>query len=196
VNGEACAPGAPRLPPPIAVWHTVARTLAPRCPDAHAGAHRTRIASPAVMAYREDVARSGSRIVRRCALACASLLVFAALAPACGANGDTPGRCDVSQVIESADYDQTCTTDSDCVRVGEGSVCYPCIFDCRSGAAINAASYRRYAADVARLVPGIGSAMCNCPVDFAPCCVAGRCADRLQCAPMTQSEGGLDAFPP
>jgi len=44
-------------------------------------------------------------------------------------SADQPGNC-ATQLILASTFDQSCTQDSDCVSVGEGSVCLPCLFEC------------------------------------------------------------------
>jgi hypothetical protein len=47
------------------------------------------------------------------------------------------------QLIQASSYDQSCTTDSDCIAVGEGNACYPCAIACTS-AAINRSAESQY----------------------------------------------------
>jgi hypothetical protein len=101
-----------------------------------------------------------------------------------GGAGETAGSgtCDLSQVIEAASYDQSCVQDSDCVAVGQGSVCYPCIFACSSGGAINESAVPQYQADVASNVPGYDNVGCGCPEAFLPCCSGGVCHADATCS--------------
>jgi hypothetical protein len=80
-------------------------------------------------------------------------------------------------VIRASDYDQSCTTDSDCMAVTEGNSCRPC-FACPN-AAINGRDLDRYQSDVAAATTVVNT--CDC---FAPlaCCHAGRCGVRGQAA--------------
>ena len=59
----------------------------------------------------------------------------------CAPDGSLP-------LIEASNYDQSCTTDSDCIAIAEGDVCTPCGIGC-TNAAINVAAHARYKADVA-----------------------------------------------
>jgi len=92
-----------------------------------------------------------------------------------------PGSCCLDQaicpdggpnVISGSNYDQSCTTDSDCLEVSGGDACYICILTCGAEPiVINRSSYPRYMADVSRTLaaaaqPGVGG--CGCPGGSPP----------------------------
>jgi hypothetical protein len=86
-----------------------------------------------------------------------------------------------SMIVQASDYDQSCAVDSDCVAVSEGNACYPCALGC-TNAAIRAAAYAQYQADVARtfaFAPGGCQAVCLGRRN--PCCRAGRCRADSEC---------------
>lgn len=79
--------------------------------------------------------------------------------------------------FRASDYDQACTTDSDCVEIYVGN---PCSCDITCGivpAAINKSAEAQYVTDV-RNLPPIG---CACQVTppplegVGPCCIGGSC---------------------
>jgi hypothetical protein len=78
------------------------------------------------------------------------------------------------QNISASNYDQTCRVDSDCVAVGEGNACYPCVLECRT-ATINLDSLGQYQSDVAKTIGGHEQAKCNCPNEVVPRCQNGKC---------------------
>jgi len=73
--------------------------------------------------------------------------------------------------ISGSNYDQSCTTDFDCLEVSGGDACYVCIITCGAEPiVINRSSYPRYMADVSRTLaaaaqPGVG---CGCPGGASP----------------------------
>lgn len=116
----------------------------------------------------------------------AGLLVATAaalgLALACSRAPEPPAGCTSTEMILASDFDQTCARDSDCSPVGEGSVCFPCLFVCAAGGAINVGAVAQFNAVVSASPagPGIKNAVCMCPADFAPaCCVAGQCQGHM-----------------
>jgi hypothetical protein len=83
------------------------------------------------------------------------------------------------QLIQAANYDQSCTTDSDCIAVGLGNACFGCEIGCPN-AAISRSSQAQYRSDVADS-PANG-ADCGCPIfPSGPCCVGGLCEVGSQC---------------
>jgi hypothetical protein len=85
--------------------------------------------------------------------------------------------------IKASNYDQSCTTASDCVAIGEGNACLQCTVACPT-AAISKSAQASYAADIAK-VPGRNDGsevFCGCPAAFSPCCVAGQCHADSQCS--------------
>jgi hypothetical protein len=101
------------------------------------------------------------------------LLLLVVVSTACG-----------STVIEAKDYNQTCSTNADCVLVSEGDQCSPCGGGCQS-AAVNVADASKYTRDAAALKnacpprfgpqPLCAAAACLQPEAF---CNAGTCASR------------------
>jgi Sulfatase-modifying factor enzyme 1 len=76
--------------------------------------------------------------------------------------------------IQASDYDQSCTSDSDCVEVVEGDICGPPLCSCPN-AAINVSAQSAYSADLAKLLP-VGPVACNCgAADLGPHCNSGVC---------------------
>jgi hypothetical protein len=94
----------------------------------------------------------------------------------------SPNACiDASvKLIKAADYDQSCTVDTDCRLIAEGNACAPCAFDCSFGPAINVSALAQYNSDVAN-TPAVAAEFngqtcaSGCPAAFGPCCVGGKC---------------------
>ncbi len=85
------------------------------------------------------------------------------------------------QLIQASNYDQSCKTDSDCIAVGEGNACYPCVIEC-TNAAINVGAHARYLSDVAKTSAASQTGgFCGCPAEFFPCCRGGTCSADFQC---------------
>lgn len=74
--------------------------------------------------------------------------------------------------IRASDYDQTCTSASDCAVIQEGSGCCGC-----GNAAINKKDLTRYQADAKRRREACGGKACavDCQIS-TPTCVAGTCS--------------------
>jgi hypothetical protein len=90
-------------------------------------------------------------------------------------------------LITASHYDQSCSADSDCVRVDFGNYCD---WLCRCGGdAINRASLNRFTADIAMTPLGQGCipGVCSCGYIFGPCCREGQCTTGSAC--------GMDAGP-
>lgn len=83
-------------------------------------------------------------------------------------NGNTCGT------ITASDYDQSCSSDSDCVGVPEGDLCDPdlCI-DCVGGA-INVSAQSQYQADLQSKNSG-APMVCSCPMGPRVACNSGTC---------------------
>ncbi len=105
--------------------------------------------------------------------------------------------------IQAANYDQSCSVDSDCVAVGEGSACSPCALACPN-AAINVAGHAQYLLDVAMTPAGASGCTVSCAVaELGPCCRNGACHSDTQCSGVDAAadtgasdagtEGGPDA---
>lgn len=75
--------------------------------------------------------------------------------------------CNGVTVVDVAEYDQSCTEDSDCVAVKDGDICCGC-----PNAAINKSDLDRYNDDL-----GTCSAQCDigCVGDPIPVCVDKKC---------------------
>ncbi len=97
------------------------------------------------------------------------------------------------QLIQASNYDQSCTTDSDCIAVGEGNACYVCEIECTS-AAINKSAESQYKADVAKTPAAEGGASCGCPEEFGSLLPeAASCHADLQCQnPLPVADAAAD----
>jgi len=106
--------------------------------------------------------------------------------------------CAVSAVsnclISASHYDQSCSADSDCVRVDFGNYCD---FLCRCGGdAINRASLNQFMGDIAMtpLEQGcISGTGCGCGAVLGPCCRGGQCATGPACKAETDAAVAADA---
>jgi hypothetical protein len=80
----------------------------------------------------------------------------------------------VCGTIHAADYDQTCSKDSDCVGVVEGDLCTPNMCTNCTNAAVNAGAEAKYTADFASK----DSAPLGCPCGSGPniVCKSGLCS--------------------
>jgi hypothetical protein len=89
-----------------------------------------------------------------------------------GSNGCPNGNS--CGAISTSDYDQSCTTDADCVIEPEGDFCQAnkCT-DC-GGGAINVKGQAQYEADLASKISH--PFLCPCPVGPQAVCNQGRCA--------------------
>lgn len=84
-------------------------------------------------------------------------------------------------LVDSSNYDQSCSADSDCVRADFGNYCQ---WLCRCGEdAINRASLARFNADVAMTPLGQGRVpgVCSCGYIVDPCCRGGQCITGSAC---------------
>jgi hypothetical protein len=98
---------------------------------------------------------------------------------------DPPPECTDAnvQMIQASNYDQSCSTVSDCLAVDEGNACFSdCFLACRN-AAINVKDAARYDADVAKTLAGrLAGGTCFCPAESGPCCIGGVCRADIQCS--------------
>lgn len=79
--------------------------------------------------------------------------------------------------VRAADYDQSCSADSDCVAVGEGNACEPtCVFACRANSAINTRDLDRYQTDLMRTPAGRLPTSCQCPAGSTVRCIQSLCS--------------------
>jgi hypothetical protein len=85
-----------------------------------------------------------------------------------------------AQLIQASNYDQSCTTDTDCVAVAEGNFCYPGAGNCPN-AAISKSANAQYQADTAKTRAASCYAPGNCGTGPGPCCLGGTCSFSLQC---------------
>ena len=84
-------------------------------------------------------------------------------------------------LIAGSNYDQSCSTDSDCVRVDFGNYCK---WLCRCGGdAINRGSFSQFTADIAMTPLGQGRVpgVCSCGYIFGPCCRNAQCTTGTAC---------------
>jgi hypothetical protein len=98
----------------------------------------------------------------------------------------TSNTCDDGGVrtIQASDYDQSCTTDSDCVPIGEGNACLPCTIACKT-AVIGKAAEARYRADLGALLEASQRITCHCPFSSPSCCREGKCHADQTCSTTT-----------
>jgi hypothetical protein len=82
--------------------------------------------------------------------------------------------------IDDADYDQSCTSVSDCVPVPKGDVCYDCIRVC-SGGVVSRTAEAQYRSDIRKLAGPDPHASCHCPNQLVPCCAKGQCRNDGHC---------------
>jgi hypothetical protein len=83
-------------------------------------------------------------------------------------------------VIRASSYDQSCSTDSDCIAIATGGTCLPCIILCATTtAAINRAAQPEYMADISgTLAAAAHGGGCGCPAGGLgeACCRGGMCS--------------------
>jgi hypothetical protein len=87
--------------------------------------------------------------------------------------------------IQASNYDQSCATDSDCIRVNVGNPCAVCVFQCfTTVGAINVGAVSQYMSDVS-MTPEAFAGVCNCPQaapgNGALCCLGGQCRAGSEC---------------
>lgn len=83
---------------------------------------------------------------------------------------DDGGAPPCSGAIDASDYDQSCTTDADCVAVYTGSVCGGCF--CPNGA-VGSKGFAAYQTDWNAYGPP--ASVCFCPLLPTPVCTGGVC---------------------
>ena len=111
----------------------------------------------------------------RATLLLALLTVIGGCKDVCDGGAEVPA-------ISSADYDQSCSVDADCVSVPEGNVCDDCALHCQQAGAVNKRVEEQYRSDVAKLVKQFPKAECSCPRTPDPCCVDRVCRHDLSCS--------------
>jgi hypothetical protein len=109
-------------------------------------------------------------------------------------NPDTPGGsfCCVLDfdgggckgTIHASDYDQSCSTDTDCVAISANDSCRLCALGC-TNEAINVGALARYQSDIGETTATLSDARLacagDCVVNPPPCCMGGKCQVGLQC---------------
>jgi hypothetical protein len=94
-------------------------------------------------------------------------------------------------VIQASSYDRTCSVDTDCTDISEGSTCNACNFSCQN-AAININALPQYNSDTANLFPAAFD-LCpsSCGGPQPTCCHEGTCHRGYPTCPY--SDGLVDA---
>jgi len=104
------------------------------------------------------------------------------------AENDAGAHC---LTIDLSAFDTSCTGDTDCIPVYDGTLCdgYTCV--CPIGGAINVNDQSRYAALVDTVHRGSGPG-CGCPAVGNPRCLQGQCVycDRFPSPPPGCGDGG------
>jgi hypothetical protein len=129
------------------------------------------------------------------ALSTASNPVYCCTDNACVA--DQPGDCTDANVrlIQASSYDQSCTTDTDCVPISEGNACDALFGSCCANATISRAAFAQYQSDLAKTRVAScttgGRFTCNCAT-YPICCLGGSC--NWGCSfPPVAADAGSDA---
>jgi hypothetical protein len=96
--------------------------------------------------------------------------------------------------IKASSYDQSCTSDSDCVAVAEGDSCLACAFSCPN-AVINPGALAKYRSDIASAPHAAFALACfGCPIVTGPCCLGGSCHIGEECIdPVAADAAAVDA---
>jgi hypothetical protein len=95
-----------------------------------------------------------------------------------------------SCMVAVTDFDQTCSTDGDCVAVASGNVCSTP--QCPNSA-INASALKAFNQALrAAQEPGLNDQSFSCTPN-RPCCRGGRCAAPIACEPAEASAPAVDA---
>jgi hypothetical protein len=87
--------------------------------------------------------------------------------------GATEGAATTCGTIRAADYDQTCSVDSDCVGVHEGDLCQTTQCTNCTNAAIRGSAEAKYQADLSAKVAS--PIVCPCPLGPPVICAKGVC---------------------
>jgi hypothetical protein len=104
--------------------------------------------------------------------------------PSVGDGGTDAGGTDAGCLVVATDFDQSCSTDSDCVAVvSGGDVCDPCVADppflCQNVTTVSADASAAYAAAIAAAVATAtkecGSETFECTARITPRCMDGQC---------------------
>ncbi len=90
------------------------------------------------------------------------------------------------QTIKASNYDQSCSSDSDCAQVAEGDFCVPGAAVCPT-ATINKGALPQYQADVAKTQAAVCEALAGCPAFGGPCCRNGTCQTGTGCSAPTDT---------
>ena len=96
-----------------------------------------------------------------------------------------------SCMVDATDFDQSCTTDTDCRAVVTGYVCGGA--QC-ANAGINAKALQTYERAYPPRPPNTSNTVVSC--DDHACCRAGRCAAGTECAPTDAGAPMVDASEP
>ena len=95
----------------------------------------------------------------------------------------------------ASSYDQTCTVDTDCAGVSEGSSCNPCDFSCPN-ATIDHGALAKYTSDTTNLPAVLAVAKGACPSSCGgpagPCCRGGQCVRGAQCFNLADAAADAD----
>jgi hypothetical protein len=79
-------------------------------------------------------------------------------------------------VVQASHFNQSCSTDSDCVMVPEVTVCPATRCSLCASASVNRSAFAQLQADIADDMASVPtSATCSCPPVGIPCCRSGRC---------------------
>jgi len=95
-------------------------------------------------------------------------VVAASLLVSCSSTSSGPG----CGSIQASDYDQSCSTASDCVGIAQGDSCTGLFCNC-TNAAINVSAQAEYEANLNSTVGKVLA--CPCPIGATAICDAGVC---------------------
>jgi hypothetical protein len=89
---------------------------------------------------------------------------------------DSAALADGCTVVPASRYDQSCSTDSDCVMVGEVTACPATRCSFCASASINRNALAQFQADIADDMASVPAReTCSCPPVGLPCCRSGHC---------------------
>ncbi len=120
-----------------------------------------------------------------------------------GEGGSPPSTTDGTTActpVVAADYDQSCTVDSDCVAVGEIAQCSGACPGCTTEAVRKSVAAKYQAALSAAVASLPGPSGCNCACESGAICRAGKCQaafcgpDRADTLPACANVGGMCAY--